>query len=353
MLSGKPVASSLLRSRVLEEGELFLEFTLGEPDSFLWVITREEFRVVKLPSRKQIRRTVRSFLATVASPPRAPGNPFERHIAVAIELFDMLLGPVRQLVLGSRRLIISPDGILHQLPFEALAGGEEQDRFRYLLEIAPLSYVPSASVLAELREWSETDRRSLDFLGVAQPKAQLKRLQPHANQGNGLGLIRMPSIPLAAEEVESVARLFPAGRRRTFIGPEATESAIKQEDLRRFRVLHFATHALADDVFPERSAIFLATDGFSGEDGILRMGEVLSLRLASDLVVLSGCQTGLGQVLSSEGTVGLSWAFLSAGSSSTVVSLWNVNDRSTLELMQAFYHSRERQRKQDLGEGKS
>jgi CHAT domain-containing protein len=67
------------------------------------------------------------------------------------------------------------------------------------------------------------------------------------------------------------------------------------------------------------------------------MGEVLELDLASDLVVLSGCQTGVGQLLRAEGTLGFTWAFLSAGSSEIVVSLWGVNDRSTSELMEMFY----------------
>jgi CHAT domain-containing protein len=102
-------------------------------------------------------------------------------------------------------------------------------------------------------------------------------------------------------------------------------------------MLHIAAHGLADERFPLRSALFVGADRATGEDGILRMGEVLDLDLDSDLVVLSGCETGRGRLLRSEGALGFSWAFLSAGASTVAVSLWNVNDRATSELMVAFY----------------
>jgi CHAT domain-containing protein len=301
------------------------------------VITRDGVQVIHLPSRRQIDKKVRSFLAAIASPPRAPKNPFEKHFDPARELFEMLLGPVRDRLPESRYLVISPDGILRHLPFECLVDGQGQNSGRYLLEIVSVTYVPSASVLARLRQGPRNGPHAFEFLGVAQPRARLAGPAAYATETDGEGHPSLPFIPFAAEEVESVARTFPSQKRRIYLGEAATEMRIKEEDLRRFRILHFATHALADGVFPERSAIFLGTDSPPKEDGILWMGEVLDLRLASDLVVLSGCQTGLGQVLSAEGTVGLSWAFLSAGTSSIVVSLWNVNDRSTSQLMQAFY----------------
>ena len=117
--------------------------------------------------------------------------------------------------------------------------------------------------------------------------------------------------------------------------------AVKNVDLGDFRILHFAAHAVTDEIFPEQSAILLGA-GSAQEDGVLQMKEVLGLRLASDLVVLSGCQTGVGQLLRAEGILGFTWAFLSAGSSAIVVSLWSVNDQSTSELMEAFYRQMSR-----------
>jgi CHAT domain-containing protein/Tfp pilus assembly protein PilF len=342
--SMRPVGNSqvasleLIQSGAIREGEILLEFLLGQPESFLWVITREDCQVVRLPSRREIETKVRSFLRTVQNPPRFPGNPFERHRELAQELFDMLVAPVGRLVTEARHIIVSPDGVLHSLPFESLVIPEGLEPGRYLLEVAPISYIPSASVLGELGQRTRRRRPELAFIGFAHPGGPLSAtpITPSAAPGMPSTLSLSP-IPFAVEEVRSVAQLFPAESRRTYLEEEATERAVKEASLHRFRNVHFAAHALANGMQPERSVIFLQGDSSSEDDGMLWMGEVLNLRLASELVVLSGCQTGLGQVLNAEGTVGLSWAFLSAGSSSVVVSLWNVNDRSTSELMLAFY----------------
>src|SRR5205085_7725875 len=134
--------------------------------------------------------------------------------------------------------------------------------------------------------------------------------------------------PRTRDEVQYIASLFPPDRRKMLLGRESTEEAIKQEPLRRYRRLHFATHSLIDEKSPWRSAVVL-TPGDAGEDGFLEVGEISRLDLDCDLVVVSACQTGRGQLLSGEGIVGLSRAFLYAGARAVVVSLWNVSDIST------------------------
>lgn len=101
--------------------------------------------------------------------------------------------------------------------------------------------------------------------------------------------------------------------------------------------MHFAAHALIDDRVPARSGIVLSLVGDSKEDGVLQMGEIMRLRLNADPVTLSACSTGLGKLFDGEGMVGLTRAFLYAGANSVVVSLWNVNDYATAELMKASY----------------
>jgi CHAT domain-containing protein len=162
------------------------------------------------------------------------------------------------------------------------------------------------------------------FLGIGQ-------------SGTAPGLGPESAIPHAAEEVERVGALFAPGRRRLLLGAAADERSVKEAPLSESRILHIAAHGRADERFPLRSALFLGTDEGTGEDGILRMSEVLDLELGCDLVVLSGCETGRGRLYRSEGALGFSWAFLSAGASTVAVSLWNVNDRATSELMVAFY----------------
>jgi len=322
------VDSDEVRARVLEPGEVLLEYTLGEARSTLWVLTREDFRVFALPARRDIEALASAFLRTLRSPPRAPQNPFESHLAPASQLFTMLLGPVANLLHDQPHVIIAADGILHHLPFEALVAEDS----RYLAEAATVSYVPSASVLASLRRRPYPQAHRLDFLGVAQPAGDILNETPP----DWLELDQLPAIPYASAEIEQVAKVFPEPRRLLRLGPDASEAAVKAAPLEDFRILHFAAHAMTDETFPARSAILLGGRS-DQEDGLLRMDEVSSLNLSADLVVLSGCRTGVGQLLRAEGALGFTWAFLSAGSAAIVASRWSVNDRSTATLMEAFY----------------
>jgi CHAT domain-containing protein len=143
-------------------------------------------------------------------------------------------------------------------------------------------------------------------------------------------------LPFARREVEAIAGLFPAASRRVRIGAEATESAIKQEDLARYRILHLATHGRTDERRPARSGLLFAP-GDREEDGLLQGVEILNFELDADLVVLSACGSGLGRLIRGEGLVGLTRAFFYAGARRLVVSLWNVDDESTAALMRSFY----------------
>jgi CHAT domain-containing protein len=121
------------------------------------------------------------------------------------------------------------------------------------------------------------------------------------------------------------------------MGMGATEEAVKSEPLHEYKRIHFATHAVIDEVLPERSSIVLTPIPGGGEDGLLHPAEILRFKLNCDLVVLSACQTGLGKVVRGEGLVGLARAFFYSGALRLVVSLWPVNDIATSSFMSSFY----------------
>src|SRR5262249_31793231 len=139
----------------------------------------------------------------------------------------------------------------------------------------------------------------------------------------------LAALPFAAEEGRIVARFGDAPTRGRTEVPSGGELA-------GYRVLHFATHGLLSRGTPERSALVLASRKGDG-DARLEAQEIRSLRLSSDLVVLSACQTARGKILPGEGVQGLSQAFFQAGARTVVGSLWNVNDRRASELIAAFY----------------
>lgn len=123
---------------------------------------------------------------------------------------------------------------------------------------------------------------------------------------------------------------------------EVTEQAFKKLlQQNRYRYVHLATHGIIDENKPGRSGLALSTGGeitaTSKEDGMLRSSEIFGLDITSDMVVLSACNTGLGKVVDGEGMLGLQRSFFYAGTSTVVVSLWNVYDRSTATFMNEYY----------------
>jgi CHAT domain-containing protein len=140
--------------------------------------------------------------------------------------------------------------------------------------------------------------------------------------------------------VEGIAALFPVGHAKIFVGAEATEEEAKKVS-KGARILHFAAHARLDDRFPLNSALVLTIpEGFpeDRDNGLLQVWEIFErVRLNADLVVLSACDTGLGEELGGEGLIGLTRAFQYAGARTVMASLWSVQDQATSELMIRFY----------------
>jgi CHAT domain-containing protein len=210
-----------------------------------------------------------------------------------------------------------PHDALFLVPFAALPDAAG----RPLIERHALSTTPSLTVLAQL----VTDgpaQQGLEWLALGNPV-------PPADAGLG-------RLPWTADEVERAADRFPAAGRRVLIGAAASEAGLRALGPTA-RIIHVAAHGAVSDWEPLASAIVLSPG--DGHDGWLRASEVFGLALDAELVVLSGCSTGLGK-LSGEGFLGLSRAFLYAGADELLVSLWDVSDRATAELMDAFYAAR-------------
>ena len=188
-----------------------------------------------------------------------------------------------------------------------------------------------------------------DFLGIADPlyakgQGALGELpvSPKAEDLLRTSYIEhgfsFPRLIYSAKELKTVAKNFRRKRRQTLYRKRATEENIKSMDLKRFKIVHFATHGFIDDTIDGRSAVVLSLDDDPAEDGFLQAREIYNLELDADMVVLSACQTGKGKMIKGEGVSGLYRAFLYAGSHSVLASLWNIRDKSTSFFMKSFYH---------------
>lgn len=348
LVFSRPARLKQLQHQVLGDGESVVEFYLGEDRSFAWLISREAVSFEILPGRTEIEAKVRRYVNDLSS---APANLYlqlrvAKQQALATELFTILFGKLANQLRPGSRLIVIPDGLLNHLPFESLVHNH-----RYLIEDHEISYLPSVSLIELLRQSpkSASDRdRQLDLLAFGDPvfrqqsknstREKLSRAPSQIEtQVWDWDLARLSRLPRTRDEVEYIASLIPPDRKRLYLGKASTEKAFKKEPLHQYRWIHLATHSLIDARNPGRSAVVLALDDANDEDGFLRATEITDLNLNCDLVILSACETGRGQLSSGEGIIGLSRAFFIAGARSLVVSQWAVSDISTAQLMKDFY----------------
>ena len=230
-----------------------------------------------------------------------------------------------------------------------LMGVSDYRELPYLLYDVAISYAHSATFLYDTmnRERAATGK---DYIAFAPLFSQRERSGYHSDTSRHLRYNSSGNRTLSASqaEVEGIADLFLArasftdrwfsSKIRIYLQKEAHEKRVKSPELQDYRYVHFATHGVLDETMPQLSGLLLAP-GIS-EDGILYLNEIFGLRLNAEMVVLSACETGSGKYARGEGLVGLTRGFLYAGAASLLVSLWQVADASTADLMVDFYTNR-------------
>jgi len=167
-------------------------------------------------------------------------------------------------------------------------------------------------------------------------------------EGTAAASLRIPRLPFTQQEAQQILRVASGSSNLKAFDFEASRATATSGQLSDFRYIHFATHGYLDAEHPNLSALVLSQLDAKGHalDGFLRVPDVYNFNLSADLVVLSACQTGLGKEVRGEGLLGLTRAFLYAGAPRVIVSLWNVNDRATADLMANLYRNMLREGKQ-------
>lgn len=342
-----PLKLDQIQALLSDDGTALLEYALGARSSTLFVVTRKGLEAYELPGADVIRQRVERLRNALEKNSLLTR---QEYFDQGFQLYRDLLLPASEALAGKTSLLIAADGVLNYVPFEALltepAGGRPFQDLPYLLRRFSVAYVPSASVLASLREPRQEPapagrKEVVAFAPFAAAGGQMMTQAPP----RGTGAAPSPEtarwsfapLPASRQEVGRIAGLYPSAS-LSFIGSAANEDAVTHDPaVSGARRLHFATHASIDEHFPERSALVMAER--PGEDGLLDVPEIFNLKLSADLAVLSACQTGLGKEVTGEGLVGLSRAFFYAGVPSLVVSLWNVVDGPTPDLMGDFYQA--------------
>lgn len=311
-----------LQSR-LEPDTLFIEYFLGESRSLQWLVSAEDVELKTLPGRAELEAIVTEGYRRLREPGAANGGVLNRLAAALLP----------EKIERYSRVLIVADGALNYLPFAPLpfAGST-------LIERVEIVYLPSARSTMLARSGSLIPR-SPNVLVIADPVfgGRDRRLQAISNTVDTRPALRR--LSLTRREAERIARRLPAEHVDVWTGFDATKARFLDADLASFDIVHLATHGLFDSRWPELSGITLATRSANGDsvDGFLALKDIYGLDLNADLVVLSGCDTALGETIRGEGVVGITRGFMYAGVPRVLATLWQVRERATVELMDAFY----------------
>jgi CHAT domain-containing protein len=387
-----------IQEQILDDDTVLLEYMLGRKRSYVWAVTKNSLHSYELSGQVGIGLAAQNVYNQLTA--RNKCVPFETveerqqrlskadqsFRKAAAELSRILLAPVAQ-HLNKKRLLIVCDSALQYIPFAALPypvagcrlpvageGTTEQshtltagrlatgcvaDDYRILSDEHEIINLPSASTLALLRQelvgrkmapkilaifgdpvFDKNDSRFQSSLPTTTQRLTIEGSQTAA-KGKTLPGSTLSRLPFTRKEVEAISALIPANLKKAALDFEVNRKTATDAGLSQYRYIHFATHAMVDSARPELSGIALSRFNKQGleQEGFLRLNDIFNLRLPAELIVLSGCSTGLGQELRGEGLIGLTRGFMYAGAARVMVSLWDVNDEATAEFMTRFYRS--------------
>jgi CHAT domain-containing protein/Tfp pilus assembly protein PilF len=350
---------------LLDADTVLLEYVLGEDCSYAWVLTDASVSAIKLPNRNTIETAAHRVYQLMAK--RGTNSVTTTTTMVvdrqndAVRLSRMVIGPLLPL-LRHKRLVIVADGALQYIPFSALPDPDAGYTVPLLVQ-HEISNLPSASVLAELRQ-RRTGRKQPSYLAaiIADPvfdprderlRGASTRVPPKSwnsdlkrsaiDLGYRDGTRYLNRLLYTRNEAKAILAAMPNEKVMLALDFDASRKTVLSPALANYRIVHFATHGILDNRHPELSGLVMSLVNRKGqpEDGFLKLQDIYNMKLPVDLVVLSGCETGIGEQIQGEGLISLTRAFMFAGATRVVASLWSVSDEATAALMGDFYRKME------------
>jgi len=377
----QPLSLKEIQQGLLDDRTLLLEYALGEQRSYLWVVSSTRIKWYELPKRAEIEESARRFKQSITASQKNAGETAQHYQSRLPEVeneYRQAGAALRHILLGQataelkdKRLLIVAQGELQSIPFGAIydappsdvnkgtesarAGASASEPLPLIVRHEIIS-LPSATTLAMIRADRrkhaalksvavladpvyEKDDPRLMTAGRTKTPGQTLASKP-AQFEQLLREYALPRLMASRQEARDIMTMIPAGMGLEALDFKASRATALDPSLGQYRVVHFATHSLFNDEYPELSGIVLSLYDERGrplEDGFLRLQDIYNLKLPVDLVVLSACRTGLGKNIRGEGLVGLTRGFMYAGASRVIATLWKVDDEATAELMKSFY----------------
>ncbi len=329
--------SNVLSPKIIQQqlvsDEGLIEYFVGEEQIYVFTLTPTEFDYYQIPKTAAFDTTVNRFKQAVSGFSKEQyQNRFQKD---AYQLYDWLLKtPLQKLSQPAQQLTIIPDDVLTQVAFDALLT-EETNAKAYLLHQHKIRYLYSSQFLLQEKSRTNEDAELLAAFGIEYDPYTLEGIDDNSNI----------SLYDAAETVRALGKLTYSDDEAVFVanlldGQEwLNETATKEVFLNyasKFKILHLAMHGVVDVEQPLNSSLIFTRTNDS-TDFLLRAADIYNLEIPAEMVVLSACNTGTGQVQKGEGIRTLARAFQYAGAKNLVASLWNAPDQATKEIMEYFY----------------
>ncbi len=324
--------------RSLGRKDALIEYSLSDSTIYIFYITRNEFEVIEKKTDKDFRKDVDNILEIFDNKRFSYGvmQDYLSFINSAHRLYVQLIYPLENWPSG-QNLIIVPDGILAYLPFELLIS-EKPSRsepnysgLAYLLRNHAISYAHSTTLLTEYKETAS--KRGGRVMAFAPRYESDGILIPDLLNSRSRYRDNLKPLPASREEVKNILRLVGG---KLWLDDEATENNFKKY-APEYNILHLAMHTLIDDLNPMFSKLVFTQVKDSINDGLLNTFEIYNLSLNASMAVLSSCKSGWGKFQTGEGVLSLARGFLYAGVPSIVMTLWEIEDQSSAEVMTLFY----------------
>ena len=299
----------------LSKHQLLISYFYGNKAIYAIALNRGKKEMFRIPIDADLEANIKKVYQMLSDPKSdviALGN-------ATYSIYELLLKPILNSG-DQKKLIIIPDGLLNYLPFSAL--NTSPGGIRYLAENHAIGYVNSATLLSELEERQPKEHTILAFAPSFDGTVSV------SNPDRG----KLLPLPNNKKEVEQILTSFHG---RAYIDGEASLRNFKSQ-LASFGMVHLATHAIFDDTAPEYSYLAFAQNGNAAED-LLYVADLYNLQLDADLVTLSACESGIGDLKRGEGFLSLARGFFYSGAASIASTLWKINDASTTTLMTSFY----------------
>lgn len=328
----------------LEEGQMLLEYFLGENNAYLAAVSRQGFKAWKIEFPAAVKEQVLALRQVWSGQPMLNWKAQKPRFARSAHLLYqwLLAEALAWKPEGTSRLVVVTDGVLGFIPFEVLIRTEPEGDFHYaaldyLARDYSVSYAPSASLFV-LQAHKAPGNARKPFAGFAPDYGAAPIAQTDTSRQLLATLVRDGNYELkgARAEVQQAAGLWGG---TPFMGPDASERAFK-EQAGEYRVLLLSMHSLVNEDNPGFSRLLFTSGASLGaEDDLLNALELNALKLQADLAVLSACNTGYGKLYQGEGVMSLSRAFFLAGVPSTAMTLWKIPDAQSSALVLAFFEN--------------